>query len=92
MILGMQSYGSAGCVVHYYLFILKNEYYNIISFPCIDIFQSHTWRPGDEVVGQYDFTGRSRDDLPFQRGDILVIVRLTSVCFLLFFFLILTSF
>lgn len=39
---------------------------------------TQNWMPGDEVVGHYDFTGRSRDDLPFQRGDILIIVRLTS--------------
>ncbi|XP_012946794.1 tyrosine-protein kinase CSK isoform X2 [Aplysia californica] len=40
--------------------------------------QTLTWKPNDEVVCQYDFPGRSRDDLPFRRGDLLVIVNPTS--------------
>lgn len=41
-------------------------------------YASNSWNPGDEVVGLYDFAGRSRDDLPFKKGDLLVIVKGTS--------------
>ncbi|CAG5127528.1 unnamed protein product [Candidula unifasciata] len=44
----------------------------------MDHINAHTWKQGDEVVGQYVFPGRSKDDLPFQRGDLLVIVKPTS--------------
>ncbi|XP_059168757.1 tyrosine-protein kinase CSK-like [Physella acuta] len=44
----------------------------------MDQVQTTPWNAGDEVVGLYDFRGRSRDDLPFFKNDILVIVRATS--------------
>ncbi|KAH9499223.1 hypothetical protein Btru_004477 [Bulinus truncatus] len=47
--------------------------------PMDDINHSvNSWNQGDEVVGLYDFPGRSKDDLPFQKGDLLVIVKPTT--------------
>lgn len=44
----------------------------------MDLVNMQSWNPGDEVVCQYDFPGRSKYDLPFQRGDILIIVKSTT--------------
>ncbi|GFN92099.1 tyrosine-protein kinase [Plakobranchus ocellatus] len=44
----------------------------------LDSHNTQSWRPGDEVICQYDFPGRTQYDLPFQRGDILVIVKSTT--------------
>uniref|UniRef100_A0A2C9JDV9 Tyrosine-protein kinase n=1 Tax=Biomphalaria glabrata TaxID=6526 RepID=A0A2C9JDV9_BIOGL len=46
--------------------------------PMGDINHTVTWNQGDEVVGLFDFPGRSKDDLPFQKGDLLVIVKSTT--------------
>ena len=40
---------------------------------------SSVWHPNTEVVANYNFPGRSGEDLPFQRGDVLVIIKNTSV-------------
>ncbi|KAK7499721.1 hypothetical protein BaRGS_00009062 [Batillaria attramentaria] len=39
---------------------------------------NETWHEGMEVIAQYNFQGRSAEDLPFQKGDLLVILRATS--------------
>ena len=39
------------------------------------------WHDGTEVIAQYNFQGRSMEDLPFQKGDLLVIRKATSVSF-----------
>jgi len=44
----------------------------------MDQINTHSWRPNDEVCASYGFAGRSKDDLPFQRGDLLVVVTPTS--------------
>ena len=44
----------------------------------MDQVNTHSWRPNGEVCASYDFAGESKDDLPFQRGDLLVIVTPTS--------------
>ncbi|XP_070210719.1 tyrosine-protein kinase CSK-like isoform X3 [Littorina saxatilis] len=36
------------------------------------------WHAGTEVIAQYNFQGRSAEDLPFSKGDLLVIRRATS--------------
>lgn len=36
------------------------------------------WVPGTELVGLYNFTGNSTEDLPFRRGDRLTVVRTTQ--------------
>ncbi|KAL4228192.1 hypothetical protein ACF0H5_013626 [Mactra antiquata] len=35
------------------------------------------WQPGQEVVAVYDFKGTTVEDLPFAKGDVLVITRTT---------------
>eukprot|EP00731_Ephydatia_muelleri_P004839 Em0002g1015a len=35
---------------------------------------AHTWAIGTECIGKYNFPGSSPHDLPFKKGDILVIV------------------
>ncbi|XP_022809761.1 tyrosine-protein kinase CSK-like isoform X2 [Stylophora pistillata] len=35
------------------------------------------WSPGTRVVGKYDFKGRTREDLPFKKGEILIIETVT---------------
>ncbi|PFX12828.1 hypothetical protein AWC38_SpisGene23150 [Stylophora pistillata] len=37
------------------------------------------WSPGTRVVGKYDFKGRTREDLPFKKGEILIIETVTRV-------------
>lgn len=39
------------------------------------------WHDGTEVIAQYNFQGRSAEDLPFQKGDLLIIQRATSVSY-----------
>ncbi|XP_076443663.1 tyrosine-protein kinase CSK-like isoform X2 [Babylonia areolata] len=39
---------------------------------------SDQWGVGTEVIAQYNFNGRSAEDLPFLKGDLLVIQRITS--------------
>lgn len=39
------------------------------------------WHDGTEVIAQYNFQGRSAEDLPFQKGDLLIIRRATSVSY-----------
>lgn len=39
---------------------------------------AETWHQGMEVIAQYNFQGRSAEDLPFSKGDLLVILRPTS--------------
>jgi len=36
--------------------------------------ESQQFYPGDEVVGKYNFHGSASQDLPFKRGDTLVII------------------
>ncbi|XP_013414147.1 tyrosine-protein kinase CSK [Lingula anatina] len=35
------------------------------------------WQPGQEVLARYTFQGNSREDLPFQKGDVLTIIKAT---------------
>ncbi|XP_065188437.1 tyrosine-protein kinase CSK-like [Sycon ciliatum] len=39
-----------------------------------DASRREKWTPGTEVVGRFNFAGDTTDDLPFQKGDILIIV------------------
>lgn len=40
--------------------------------------QRSVWSPGTRVVGKYDFKGETADDLPFRKGEILVIEGVTG--------------
>ncbi|KAK6179069.1 hypothetical protein SNE40_011512 [Patella caerulea] len=46
-------------------------------YECFKLLQQN-WQAGSEVIANYDFPGRSQEDLPFAKGDILVIVRPTT--------------
>ncbi|XP_050401686.1 tyrosine-protein kinase CSK [Patella vulgata] len=46
--------------------------------PVIPGQMEQSWQAGSEVIANYDFPGRSQEDLPFAKGDILVIVRPTT--------------
>ncbi|XP_073242312.1 tyrosine-protein kinase CSK-like [Porites lutea] len=39
--------------------------------------QDTPWPTGTEVVGKYEFRGRTREDLPFRKGEILLIESVT---------------
>ena len=88
------SYFTAYVVSVDFLFVLKsgNSGLCLFSFLLVIFFiylfcylflnlQSEKWTNGTEVVSQYNFQGRSKEDLPFQKGDLLVIQHATSVCF-----------
>ncbi|KAH9498424.1 hypothetical protein Btru_008230 [Bulinus truncatus] len=55
----------------------SSSYQNVIEYYKVKLLVN-SWNQGDEVVGLYDFPGRSKDDLPFQKGDLLVIVKPTT--------------
>ena len=38
-----------------------------------------SWQPGTEVVALYNFKGNSKEDLPFSKREVLVIVKSTRV-------------
>jgi len=46
---------------------------------CICVCLQQVWPVGQEVVAVYDFRGTTQEDLPFQRGDVLTIVKSTRV-------------
>ena len=37
------------------------------------------WEPGTECIGKYDFPGHDSDDLPFKKGEVIVIIQASKV-------------
>ena len=39
------------------------------------------WEPGTECIAKYEFQGTTLDDLPFKKGELIVIVQASKVSF-----------
>ena len=37
------------------------------------------WEPGTECIAKYEFQGTTLDDLPFKKGELIVIVQASKV-------------
>jgi len=50
------------------------------TWSCVCLVPSQeSWKPGTEVVALYNFKGNSKEDLPFSKREVLMIVKSTRV-------------